>query len=184
MAMIRCDANEHYFDETKHSKCPFCKGKSNAEKTVLMTSFPKERELTTIMEDDSKTVAPWQREAKEKTKEYNKAPIVGWLVIIEGNHKGEDFRIIHGINSIGRERSNTICLNIDDNEISRETHCIIEFDSKNSKFYLERGTTTTYLNDARVGRDGTLLKMNDIIEIGSTKLRFIPFCGEDFSWKI
>ena len=76
-----------------------------------------------------------------------------------------------------------VSLKIED-EISRQKHCIIEFDTKNRKFYLERGESSTYLNNERVGGDGRLLKPNDIIEIGATKLRFIPFCNDDFCWEV
>lgn len=217
MPMIRCDANEHYFDNSKHSKCPFCtSGRGSDEKTSMVNKGGEDKteyidnsaenkpsdiptpkkEDKSMHQDDPKTIAPWQRKkAKTKSNEtlepastdksktsFSNAPVVGWLVIVEGNHKGEDFRIIPGINTIGRDSANQICIDSGDHEISRERHCIIEFDVKNSKFYLERGATTTYLNDNRVGGDGSELALDDIIELGATKLRFVPFCSAEFCW--
>ncbi len=216
--MTRCDANEHYFDNNKHSKCPFCTSESNSDKKTSVlrskselgktkyldidtkniskdTPIPKKEE-NSMSESDPKTTAPWQRKkTKAETNEttesscidsvqasFSNAPVVGWLVIVEGNHKGQDFRIIPGINAIGRDKSNNICVDTGDQEISRERHCIIEFDVKNSKFYLERGATTTYLNDNRVGGDGSELSIGDIIEIGATKVKFVPFCSAEFCW--
>lgn len=210
MPMIRCDADEHYFDDSKHSSCPFC-GNSRTEEDKTVVKFDRgNRDKTVIRDnpnstpvkmgkkeekpmktnsDNPKTIAPWQRKKVSSEKEtsnskasFNGAPVVGWLVIVVGEHQGEDFRIIPGINTVGRGTDNTIVIDTGDAEISRDKHCIIEYDVKNSKFYVERGTTTTYLNDSRVGGDGTELKVGDIIELGMTKLKFIPFCSSDFCW--
>ncbi|SFV68616.1 Conserved domain protein [hydrothermal vent metagenome] len=190
MPMIRCNANTHYFDNAKHSQCPFCmsqigsnKNASNAS-TVQKTTLESHKNIPN--NNNNKTIAPWQRKeilSNENIKP-SIAPIVAWLVIIEGENRGQDFRVIPAINTIGRDKSNTIFIDIADYEISREKHCIIEFDVKNNQFYLERGMSTTYLNNKRVGGDGSLLNVGDIIEIGSTKMKFIPFCTEDFSWDL
>jgi len=222
MAMIRCEANEHYYDNSKHSSCPFCgrvssnDGKrASTDKTVLVepkrTSSDKtelvsqnEENKTVIVRNSStkekqmdnnmgeKTIAPWQRKKSSQSSEtkndidesFSEAPVVGWLVIVEGASMGKDFRIVPGINTIGRGMENMITINNGDNEISREKHCIVEFDVKNSKFYLERGTTTTYLNENRVGGEGSEMDAGDIIEIGKTKLKFIPFCSSDYCWEM
>jgi prolyl oligopeptidase PreP (S9A serine peptidase family) len=230
--MIRCSANEHYYDNDKHSSCPFCGSAREIEeetsfissqrddtdktkivrhteeaetKTVLnnlnqeVSNEPIEtklnKEMNQMQDQSEKTIAPWARKDIKDTKsnrtnqetvvsksKFSDAPVVGWLVIIEGNKKGQDYRIIPGINTIGRDNNNTIQLNTDDKEISREKHCLIEYEVKNKTFYLERGTTTTYLNDKRVGGDGSELKSGDIIEIGVTKLKFISFCSSEFCW--
>lgn len=232
MPMIRCDANEHYYDNSKHSSCPFCgNARGNDDKTSFIQPQREDSDKTKLvgntaeiktvhkhdlnkkssnedadiqskkgetMKDKSEhTIAPWQRakineastndkysEKQSAKSKFSNAPIVGWLVIIEGNNQGQDYRIIPGINTIGRDDENVIVINTDDKEISRDKHCVIEYEVKNKKFYLERGTTTTYLNDNRVGGDGTELNSGDIIEIGATKLKFIPFCSADFCWNM
>ena len=222
--MRRCDANEHFYDENKHSSCPYCTGTRNdTVKTVMhdkKTDLYRSGTDTLLVKDDEKkatsedlsissrnkepsldtndapkTVGVWGRK-KEKTNteethtdtnndlKYDEAPVVGWLVIIEGKNKGMDFKIIPGINIMGRGDTNSIDISTGDSEISREKHCIIEFDYKNSEFYLERGASTTYLNNNRVGGDGKELNLGDIVEIGNTKLRFIPFCSEQFCWEL
>ncbi len=228
MPMIRCSANEHYFDNDKHSKCPFCTSgkKSNKqrssdtprgddEKTKSTNSSAKtefndnpppadktpnsstKEDNNNMKDNDPKTTASWQRKKENKESEHREtdsspkqepkanfslAPVVGWLVVVEGEERGRDFRVIPGINNIGRDSANDIAIDTGDLEISRDKHSIIEFDVKNSKFYLERGTTATYLNDNRVGGDGSELVLGDIIEIGATKLKFIPFCSSEYCW--
>lgn len=215
MPMIRCSANEHYYDNSKHSKCPFCtSGRGDDEKTSMVgprddndktrvvdvAPMPEQKiekeETPEMKQQDPKTTAPWQRKRTKEQKDsaetltqktessFSDAPVVGWLVVKEGNNQGRDFRIIPGINAVGRDVGNTICIDTGDHEISRERHCIIEFDVKNSKFYLERGSTTTYLNDSRVGGDGSELVIGDIIELGATKMQFVPFCSADFCWEM
>jgi len=210
MAMVRCDANEHHYDNSKHSSCPHCtSGRDSSDKTSIINKKPmppvglenvaKETVIRRDKaEDNSKnklnargpqTVAPWARKKDEESSTkseniYSNAPIVGWLIIIEGTQKGRDFRIIPGINKIGRASSNTIHLDNGDSEISREEHCLIEYDIKSAQFYLERGTSSTYHNGGRVGGNGNELALGDTIEIGRTVLKFIPFCDSDFCWEM
>lgn len=207
MAMVRCDANEHHYDNSKHSSCPHCtSGRGNDDKTSLIRgnktnetpSKPNvEKEIVirkpsipSSSDGGPKTVAPWMRKGKinnEKPQEssaYSNAPVVGWLVLIEGEQKGRDFRIIPEINTIGRGTQNTINIDNGDKEIAREKHCLIEYDIKSGEFVLERGSKSTYHNDKGVRGDGKVLEVGDIIEIGSTKLKFIPFCNSDFCWEM
>ena len=207
MAMVRCDANEHHYDNSKHSSCPHCiSGRGNDDKTSMR---PKSRPQpdrsgseddtfikkpdgggkTSPKDNGPKTVAPWQRKKKDESSQelksaYDLAPIVGWIVIVEGLQKGRDFRIIPGINKIGRGNTNTINIDNGDSEIAREGHCLIEYDLKSGQFYLERGATSTYHNDGRVGGNGNELVLGDTIQIGSTTLKFIPFCTSDFCWEM
>lgn len=227
MPMKRCDANEHYYDDSKHSSCPFCSngsGENNAreidEKTVVLNQTREDTDKTKVIPRDNqkqenqiksnntdsslgkssgrskdmnndqlKTTVNWNSMKKSKTTQTEKIntnltnlPVTGWLVVVEGSNAGEDFRLIPAINSIGRNSSNTISIDNDDTTISRDKHCIVEYDIKSGKFYLERGVNTTYLNGNRVGGDGAELSSGDIIEIGATKFKFIPFCNSEFCW--
>ncbi|HIP13612.1 MAG TPA: FHA domain-containing protein [Arcobacter sp.] len=205
MAMVRCDANEHHYDNSKHSSCPHCtSGRGNDEKTSIRAkphpktevssekdTFIRDNKLKLDKNSGSKTVAPWARKKTKKDEStletksaYSDAPVVGWLVVFEGLQKGRDFRIIPGINTIGRGNINTINIDNGDSEISRERHCLIEYDLKSGQFYLERGTTSTSHNGGRVGGNGNELALGDTIEIGSTILKFIPFCNSEFCWEM
>ena len=210
MAMVRCDANEHHYDNSKHSSCPHCtSGRGNDDKTSIIAkarhkpqqggyeddTFIRDKKpihgVPTTKDNGPKTVAPWARKKTKKDEltseiqsSYSGAPVVGWLVLIEGKEKGRDFRLIPEINTIGRGSQNTINIDNGDTEIAREKHCLIEYDVKSGEFILERGSKSTYHNDKGVRGDGKILELGDIIEIGSTKLKFIPFCNSDFCWEM
>ena len=109
-------------------------------------------------------------------------PVVGWLVCINGNHFGESFNIVAGVNSIGRSWSNKIVLE-KDNAVSREKHAMITYEPKHRQFYIKPGDGRglTYVNDSFITETG-LLNSHDIIEIGASKLILIPLCGDNFTW--
>lgn len=109
-------------------------------------------------------------------------PVVGWLVCIDGNDRGKDYRIHTDKNAIGRSEKNDITIS-GDSTISRENHATIVYDPKKRQFRLLAGggRGLVYLNDEAVDF-GSVLKENDTIEIGETKLLFVPFCGDNFNW--
>lgn len=110
-------------------------------------------------------------------------PVVGWLVAISGMHLGESFQLYAGKNTIGRSSNNKITIGLD-KSISRDNHVTIIYEPKRREFYLQSGNSEglTYLNDSFVNGSHLIYK-NDIVEIGATKLIFIPLCGVDFSWE-
>lgn len=109
-------------------------------------------------------------------------PVVGWLVCIEGLNRGRDYCVRSGQNSIGRAPENDICISGDPG-ISRERHVLITYDSATRTFCLTPGYSRAL---ARVNGhpllSSTPLKLHDQIELGVTKLLFVPFCGDAFSW--
>lgn len=109
-------------------------------------------------------------------------PVVGWLVCIEGPDRGKDFRIHAERNFIGRNASMHIVLT--DETVSRDKHAILTYNPKKSNFRLQAGESSrmVYVNDEDV--DAAVdLNPYDTIELGRTKLKFVPFCGSDFMWK-
>lgn len=110
-------------------------------------------------------------------------PVVGWLVCIEGKDRGKDYRIHSDKNTIGRSDNNDITIS-GDQMISREGHANIVYDPKKKQFRLLSGSGRglVYLNDEAVDFV-SVLKANDTIEIGETKLMFVPFCGVAYDWE-
>lgn len=109
---------------------------------------------------------------------------VGWIVVIEGPGRGCTKEIFYGMNGIGRDRDERIPLDFGDTSISRSAHAYIVFDEKQNDFYIQHGgkSNLVRLNDAAV-LSPIPIKQGDIIEIGSTKLMFVPLCGEAFKWE-
>lgn len=110
-------------------------------------------------------------------------PVVGWLVVMEGPGKGRSVEIGIGANSIGRDRGQKIRLDFGDQHISREKHAILIFDPKSKRFYIQSGEVRnlTYIGDELVLAP-TEIKGGEIIVVGKTKLQFVAFCGQNFSW--
>ncbi|MEO0754118.1 MAG: FHA domain-containing protein [Pseudomonadota bacterium] len=110
-------------------------------------------------------------------------PVVGWLVITNGPGKGQGLRLGKGLNTIGRGETNRIALNYGDNSISRDKHCIVTFEPKQRVYYIQNagGTNLTYVGDVVV-LEARQLHNGETIQIGDTEMRFVAFCGEDFSW--
>ena len=119
----------------------------------------------------------WENE----TEYFN--PLVGWLVCVDGPSKGSDYRIYSGYNYIGRDSSMDICI-VGDAYISHDRHAMITFDVRTNRFYFSPvgGKGIVRLNDEAV-LVPVEVKAHDVLEIGRSKLMFIPLCDGTFSWK-
>lgn len=108
-------------------------------------------------------------------------PVVGWLVCIDGPVRGVDFRIHAGYNYIGRDYGDIHIKG--DQQISRENHAMVAFDNTDNVFFVgpAAGRNLIKVNGKTV-INAVEINRGDIISIGTTKLIFIPLCGEDFSW--
>jgi len=110
-------------------------------------------------------------------------PVAGWVVVIKGPGRGAYRAVFVGMNSVGRDSTQRVCLSFGDDTISREEHAFITYDEEQRRFYVQHGGKA---NLVRLGKKPVLvpteLKANDRIRLGRTTLRFVPCCGPDFSW--
>lgn len=205
MSLRRCD-NGHYYDESKYSNCPNCGIRDlNIETTKPMSrgmggsnippgepTRPSNRAFGNDSGEDNSTKRYGESRPQQEpgaTQAFWKRklgidPVVGWLVCVEGHDKGRDYRIRSERNSIGRDPSMQICISGDET-ISREKHAVISFNPKKGTFllYPGEGRGLVYLNEEEVAMPAEL-KAYDLIELGQTKLMFVPFCGERFHWGV
>ena len=119
-----------------------------------------------------------------ETPQSSDAPVVGWLVIVDGLGRGRAREIVPGRNAVGRGADNDISLDFGDSQISRDKHAVISYDPRGRRFYLQHGegANLTYLNDQPVLSPCELEAFSQIT-LGDTVLRFVPFCGDDFDWQ-
>lgn len=197
--MKRCDKG-HYYDETKHSLCPHCGVNVDLNLGITMPKMPnqagdleKTQARYSGANDSLGVTKPRIPEGKQgqndgKTvaivrKQIGLDPVVGWLVCVEGPDKGRDYRIRSERNFIGRSEKMDIKISGDE-AISRENHAIISYSPKKKQFRVYAGDSRglVYLNDDEVVVS-ELLKPHDVIELGQTKLMFVPFCGDHFQWE-
>ena len=182
---MRLCSNNHYYDQSVHKACPYCKQAGGAVpgagvgKTMPVTptaaSGHTEAAWGAPPADDGRTRAIVQ-------KEIGLDPVVGWLVCIEGAEKGRDYRIHSDNNFIGRADNMDINIRSDDT-ISRVNHAIISYDSRDKAYYFAQGNGRGIVRvNGKAVLSTVQLAAYDKIEIGATKLIFMPLCGEGFDW--
>lgn len=146
--------------------CPFC------HKTGFAGGASGPGNKTRIETSSSAAAAPAPAPAPRKTvmiSERRKAPVVGWLVAMSGDQKGEDFRVRDGQNILGSAPDSEIY--IKDVTVSGK-HASLRY--KDGKFFLVDldSTNGTYLNDKPETIAKEELKDNDLIRVGEITLKF------------
>jgi hypothetical protein len=194
--------NNHYYDHSVHSECPYCKPAGSDVGATMPAgdigktapAFPPPIGATVpvgVTEPGVRTSA--NNIAKKADSDRTQAaikeqigldPVVGWLVCLEGKDKGRDYRMHADNNFIGRAENMDIVLRNDDT-VSRVNHAIISYDARDRAYYFAQGSGRgiVRVNDKAV-LSTVELKARDRIEIGGTKLLFVPLCGEDFNWLV
>lgn len=111
------------------------------------------------------------------------APVVGWLVIVDGPGKGTELILGNGQNTVGRGSDARVRIDFGDAEISRAAHAIVTYDWRGNQFYLQRGTGTnlTYMEGNPI-LEPIVLAPGSEFTLGNTTLRFVPLCDGSFSW--
>lgn len=180
--MKQCD-NGHFYDEARFESCPYCKENTGIGKTMAaadigktVAAFPGNPAVAAATSFDSgKTVAVMK-------KKIGIDPAVGFLICIAGPHRGTDFRLVSGRNFIGRAAAMDVSLP-DDDTVSRESHALVTYDAKHNAFSLSpgQGRGITYCNNEQVEMVHPL-KAYDIIEVGKSRLLFLPLCSQQFQW--
>lgn len=194
MAMQQCP-NGHLYDDAKNSTCPYCSDGNSIGVTVPLNNvpvgggaFPSTTPLDTGANDFPKTapVGTAFEPTQYKEEIVNDKGIVevrGWLVCLEGEKRGVDFKILGEKNTIGRGSDNDIKIDFD-SSVSKGVNAIISYDVRNNKFFVFLGESKNniYVNNNLL-MTPIELKDYDIIEIGNTKLLFRSLCNENFTWE-
>ncbi len=109
-------------------------------------------------------------------------PVVGWIVCIDGKMRGKSYNLYSKQNIVGRDIHSDVFIEGDDTISGHQAN--ISYDERHNTFTLvpKTETNTMYLNDEAI-YESARLKDFDIIEMGSSKFVFVPFCGERFTWK-
>ena len=197
-----CSAG-HVYDADQFPSCPYCNrntraiqfgataapagygattapagyGAAPAERddTIGQTVMPEAIRRRMEQERDNRTVGEFKRKLGYE-------PVVGWLVCVEGPEVGKDYRLFGRINSIGRAEGNDVVL-AQERTVSQKNHVRLAYDAKHNNFQLipGEGTNVTYLNDEPLYVPQKL-NAYDVLEMGDTKLIFVPLCNERFHW--
>lgn len=202
--ITRC-SNGHWYDTSTNKTCPHCKQESEKlsirlndveedDKTISITEVDLSlgEELGAIIGNSISNLTPQPTETVsddgDKTVSFgffgvtSIQPVTGWLICMNGDERGKDFRLHSGKNFIGRGASMDVML-VDDKTISRDKHCSIAYDPKGNMFYVSpEGGNIVYLNREIINEPEKITE-GDEITVGETVLRFVPFCKEDMAWE-
>jgi len=170
--MKRCE-NGHFYDPARNHACPFC--------TVVNVDLGATRPAA--LDTDDPIGLDEQATVGLVQKQKGIDPVVGWLVCVAGPDRGRDHRLRVGFNYIGRSREMDVCL-AGDETVSRHRHAAVVFDDRKHEFRVVpgEGRDLVYLNGEAV-YGPTVLNAYDQLEVGQTRLNFVPFCGERFRWE-
>ena len=127
--------------------------------------------------DDDKTIALGFFGVSEEIQ-----PVVGWLICIQGEERGKDYRLHSGKNFIGRSPKMDVAV-VKDMAISREKHASIVYDPKGNGFYLAaEEANLVYINEELI-QSARPLQENDKVRVGETEFVFVPYCKEERKWQ-
>jgi len=109
--------------------------------------------------------------------------VCGFLVCIKGANKGKEYVIRDGKNLIGTASDMDIQIAFD-KKIEKKNHAVIMYDYKQKKTMLLPTDShgMVYHQGQAIFEPVTLEPFNEI-EFGESVFKYVPFCGEDFSWK-
>jgi pSer/pThr/pTyr-binding forkhead associated (FHA) protein len=167
--MAKFCANGHQMEESWEI-CPYCQRTGYAGgglgKTKAEASGTSTRPIEAVPPTAFSAGAP--RKTVMLSQKY-KAPVVGWFVALDGQQKGEDFRVRDGQNTIGSDSGCDVVLS--DSTISAR-HASLRY--KDGKFVLTDldSSNGTFLNDQTESLARDELKDNDVIRLGDVRLKF------------
>lgn len=179
--MVKC-AKGHYYDSSQYASCPSCEQEGkNLETTVPFENGSSLAEIVgkskkTVFADDDATIS------LSMTKKGTE-PVVGWLVCVKGEEVGESYPLKANKNFIGRSANSDVTIS-GDNSVSREKHAVIIYENHGRVFIAQPGESRElYYINGKVVLNNVQLQAYDILDIGKTRLLFMPLCGEKFCWE-
>ena len=197
-----CSAG-HVYDADQFASCPYCNRNTRAiqfgataapagygattapagygaahagrDDTIGQTVMPEAIRRRMEQERDNRTVGEFKRKLGYE-------PVVGWLVCVEGPEVGKDYRLYGRINTIGRAEDNDVVL-AQEHTVSQKNHVRLAYDARHNNYQLipGDGSNVTYLNDEPLYVPQKL-NAYDVLEMGETKLIFVPLCNDRFRW--
>ena len=92
---------------------------------------------------------------------------VGWVVVLNGPQKGQDFRLVGGKNLVGTAADCDIVLT---DQFMSSRHAVIRHEDGNFMLVDLDSTNGTFVNDDRVSKEELI--DNDRVRFGKTELKF------------
>ncbi len=180
MIMKQCSAG-HFYDAERYDSCPYCGTNPNDQIHTQPNVIPVDNGLEpTVPVNPATGFGGGETIGLDMSKEVR--PVVGWLVCIEGPDRGRSYEVHKENNYLGRSAQMDIYI-AGDATISRDSPMVVTYDANSRSFYcgFMGGRSIVRLNGMPL-LSTTQLKHGDIIELGKTKLMFVPFSSDAFDW--
>lgn len=179
--------NGHFIDET-WDLCPYCPPPppkeipAPARSATRAIEIPAEPRQIPLVR--SQPMIPMGRTSaipKVGAPEASRRYVVGWLVGLNQNARGESFPLRVGRNVIGRDRRSDIHLADD---LASSHHADLIFRPEERRYILMDANSTngTFVNEQEI-QPRCDLSANDIIRVGTHRFLFVPLCREGFYWE-
>jgi len=159
--------NGHQMDDS-WTDCPYCVRTGYRSSSTAQAGQTRP-DMGETRPDDKPAAAGFDGGKTVPLSSIKRAPVVGWLVVLGGAQKGEDFRLREGKNAIGTARDSEVLLQ--DPAISGK-HASLN--CKDGKFLLTDldSTNGTFVNDSLDSVARIELQDNDTVRVGETTLKF------------
>ena len=198
MNLVRCEKGHFYDKDANGDACPYC-AQLNGTPAAPPAPAPAPAQPAPAAPAPTPEPAPAPAEAPEPAPDpqaeednctvgyYSRVigvePVVGWLVCIEGEYKGESFKLKSGRNFIGRAANMDVVLSAD-HSVSRFKHASVIYEPRSRQFIVATGESRElcYLND-EVVLSNKRMEAYDVLNLGNTSLMLIPCCSARFTWE-
>lgn len=107
---------------------------------------------------------------------------VGWMVVVEGPGVGEWFVLERGASHIGSSEGQTIRLDFGDQSVAPVCHAEVRYDHKRHGFVLACDPAMQVRRNGIPVASSEFLSDGDVVSVGSTALRLVALCSQNFNW--
>ena len=148
------------------------------ERTVLLYDDDDKEEKAT----DRQMIQPEKPVfSKQRQDEVTPELLTGWLVYVNGNKRGRAITLGQKDTLLGQDESGEVIV-LEEEELL-QAYAVVVYESDVREFYIKPGKKRClfYAGDNAV-YNRTSLKSGDMVEIGQSKMIFVPFCNETFDW--
>lgn len=176
-------------EDSNHTVFMFDESSPDDRTVLLMEDEDDDQyERTVLLYDDIETPLVNRRNQlresefmKLKENEAIPALLTGWLVYVNGNRRGTAITLGKEDTLLGLDANREVIV-LEEKELS-QAYAVISYESINREFHIKPGKKRClfYAGDNAV-YNRNCMKAREMVEMGESKLIFIPFCSEDFDW--
>lgn len=172
MKLTKC-ASGHFYDADKYPECPYCNTDLQTDSSIVRSGAP---ETETETPADSAEAAPAIPAAAPA------GPVAGWLVVLDGQAKGRDLRLGVGRTFLGLDADGApVTLSADAPLGLRQAVLVYDGEAKTYTLLPGSSQELCYLEGEALLAPQELAG-DETLRLGTATLKFVPFCGPDFSW--